>query len=137
MSNSVELRSPFLDTNSFFISKKTSSNKKLLPYNNKSLLRSNFTDLIPIEHHKKKKTGFVVPTFEVLKKDNMIKYLTSKKYMNNSVSVKYLGTNKWHQLINELKSKKNLQIRDYRNWQIIWQSYILDEWIKVNNIDAT
>ena len=76
MANSLEVRSPFLDTDLVDYSFNIPSEKKIGFFKGKKILRHAYKNSIPNWYFKLPKKGFEVPLYSWLKKD--LKYLVEK-----------------------------------------------------------
>lgn len=124
MSNSLEIRVPFLDHKLAELAFEIPSELKYKNKIKKYVLKKTFSDLLPPEIISHKKQGFGVPLNYWFRKD--LKDFTYDTLMNNSNLNEFLNT----KYINLILDDHQKGIRNYSSK--IWSLLVLNEWLEQN-----
>ena len=119
MANSLELRSPFLDTEILKLNLQIP--RKLHYHNNKGkfLLKESFKDIIPSEILHRKKQGFGAPINKWLKNNDMVD-LSSEYLLNKNKKI--------YNFIDHRGVKKIFYNNDYTKWALLNLSIWFEKW---------
>ncbi|WP_052356805.1 asparagine synthetase B family protein [[Clostridium] dakarense] len=123
MSQSIELRVPFLDKEVLEVSKHLKLNQKINKDNTKVLLREAFKDIVPEHMVQKKKLGFPTPIRVWLKEDlgDVVRKTINEADVNNFINKDYA----LEILDNHIKNKED-------NSRKIWTIFAFCLWYQIH-----